>query len=144
MGTSWFVRPETCRLQLSEEQWLLVKRRLTAGEFRAHLKRSSDVGADDVRRIDTIEYSLSMVVAYLLDWSLDAVIRGVSEQDLIATLDSLDPSRFAEIKLAIEAHEAAMTVEREQEKNGTDGGKDSAAISPSPSAAAGALSGFVN
>lgn len=142
MGASWFVRPETSRLPLSEGQWLLVKRRLTTGEFRAHLQRSSRIGTDGIRRVDLIEHSVSLVVAYLVDWSLDTPIRDLSERDLTAVLDALDPQRFTEIKDAIDTHETAMTALREQEKNGTGGEKGSPAISPSPSAVAGASSGF--
>ena len=145
MGASWFVRPSTRRLPLSEEQWLLVKQRLTTGEYRAHLKRSSAVGLDGIRRVNSIDHALSLLVAYLVDWSLaeQATITGASEAALIAVLEALDPDRFDEIYRAIEAHEAAMAAEREQEKNATAGEKGSAAISPSPSAAAGVLSGSV-
>jgi hypothetical protein len=145
MGASWFVRPSTRRLALSEDQWILVKQRLTAGEYRAHLKRSSAVGLDGIRRLNSIDHGLSLIVAYLVDWSLaeHAEIRGASESALIAVLEALDPDRFAEIHLAVETHEAAMAAERESEKNATAGEKGSAAISPSPSAAAGALSGSV-
>jgi hypothetical protein len=144
MESDWFVRPKTERLSLSEGQWLLVKQRLTTGEYRAHLKRSSRVDDHGVRHVDLLEHSLSLVIAYLVDWSLEAPIRGESEADVIAALDTLVPERFAEIKAAIEAHETAMAVAREQEKNATAGEKNAAAISPSPSAAAGALSGSVN
>lgn len=144
MGDSWFVRPETCRLPLSDGQWLLVKRRLTAGEFRAHLKRCSTVEADGVRRINTIDHGLSLIVTYLLDWSLDAAIRGESDQVLAAALDTLAPHRFMEISAAIETHDTAMTAEREQEKNGRDGETNLPATSPSPSVAAGVSSGSVN
>jgi hypothetical protein len=133
MGESWFVRPETCRLPLSDEQWVLVKQRLTAGEFRSHLKRSSDLGTDGVRRINTIDHGLSLIVAYLLDWSLDAPIRQLSVQDLTATLDGLDPQRFLELSAAIEAHDVAMTAARDQKKTTTTGETASDPTSPSRS-----------
>ena len=142
MGSNWFVRPETLRLPLSDGQWIIVKKRLTAGEFRAHLRRGSHLDADGARRVDLLEHSLSLVIAYLVDWSLDVDIRGVSDAELMAALDTLEPARFIELKQAIDAHEAAMTAERDAEKNGTGGETTSAAISPSPSAAAGVSSGF--
>ena len=140
----WFVRPGTTRLPLSDNQWLVVRQRLSAGEYRAHLKRSSTVGDDGVRRLDMLDHGLSLIVAYLVDWSLEAPIRGVSEAELVSTLDALDPPHFAEIKTAIETHEDAMTAERAAEKNATDGAKASPAISPSPLEPAGASSGSVN
>jgi hypothetical protein len=141
---SWFIRPETRRLPLSEGQWILVKQYLTAGETRAHLKRSCTVDADGARHVDTLEYGVSLILAYLLDWSLEASIAGASVAEVWTALDTLAPPRFTEIKQAIEAHEAAMSAARETEKNGTAGEKGSAAISPSPSAAAGASTGSVN
>lgn len=144
MGPSWFVRPDTRRLTLSDEQWIVVKARLTTGEYRAHMRRSSYVDTDGLRRIHALEHGLSLVVAYLVDWSLpDVSIRGVSEADLTAALDNLVPDRFMEIKAAIETHEAAMTAEREAAKNVTDGATNGSAISPSPSALAGPWSGSV-
>jgi len=143
MDSSWFVRPETIRLPLSDGQSIVVKKRLSAGEFRAHLRRGSRLDADGVRQVDILEHSLSLVIAYLVDWSLDVDIRGVAEANLVAALDTLEPARFVELKQAIAAHEASMTAEREAEKNGTGGEKNTAAISPSPYAAAGVSSGSV-
>jgi hypothetical protein len=139
---AWFVRPETRRLPLSDGEWIVVKQRLSAGEFRAHLTRSTYLDADGRRRLDPLLHGISKVIAYLVDWSLpDAVIRGASAADLTAALDSLKTERYAEIQRAIDAHEDAMAAEREQEKNVTDGGSTSSAISPSPFAVAGASSG---
>jgi hypothetical protein len=140
----WFVRPATRRLQLSDDQWLLVKRRLTAGEYRAHLKRSSQVDEAGLRRLNTLDHGASLVVAYLLDWSLttDAeTIRGLAPGDLASVLDTLDPDHFSEIFQAVDAHVTAMDEERAQAKNGTGGEKRSVATSPSPSAADGVLTG---
>jgi hypothetical protein len=116
---------------------------LNTGEYRQHLKRISIVGTDGIRRIDSLELAFDMVVAYLLDWSCpdDPSIRGASVADLTAALNALDQGRFAQIKDAIDRHVTAMDTEREAEKNATDGEKNAAAISPSPSAAIGALSG---
>src|SRR4026209_1344328 len=139
MGASWFVRPETSRLLLSEGQWLLVKQRLTAGEFRAHIKRSSRMGDDGVRRLHFIDHHLSRIVAYLLDWSLEANIRGVSEQDLTATLDGLDPQRSVEISAAVGGDETAMTAAREEKKTTTPGETAAGPASPPACAPAPAL-----
>ena len=146
MGTSWFVRQETRRLPLAGDQWLLVKARLTAGEYRAHLARSSDVLDDGTRRINTLQHGASLIVAYLVDWSLaDQVeILGMAPTTLATVLDTLDPDRFNDIRQAIEAHDLAMSAERAAEKNGTAGEKNAVAISPSPYAAAGVSSGSVS
>jgi hypothetical protein len=147
---SWFVRPEQTVLTLSEGKTLTVKRRLNAGERRAQYARMYLAGVDGQLRVNPMAAGLTLVTTYLLDWSLtdDAGqpvnIRGVSVEELAARLNDLEPERFAEIHAAIDQHEDAMAAEREQEKNGQDGAKQSPAISPSPSAAAGASSGSVS
>lgn len=143
---SWFVVGETKRLSLSEDQWLLVKRRLNTGEERAMLMRASVV-EDGVRRLDSLLNALATAVAYLVDWSLTGtdgkpvVIRGRNADEVIAALDALDPDRFREVKAAIEAHEQAMNDEREQEKKLRTGASGSSPTSRSLVGAGGPSSG---
>lgn len=137
---SWFIRPDTRRLALSDEQWIIVKARLNTGEYRAHMRRASVVGADGLRRIDSLAHGMSLVVAYLLDWSLpDTTIRDIGDVALTAALDNLAPHRFGEIKQAIEDHEAAIEAERVAEKNVPAGEMNGSVISLLPSAPAGPL-----
>ena len=134
MASDWFVTPESRRIPLSDGQWISVKQRLTAGEYRAHLRRSSTVNGDGTRRIDPFEHALSLILAYLLDWSLsDATdIRGASVADLSSALDALSVERFEEIRLAIEQHEEAMNKEREESKKKTvTNGDEPISLSPS-------------
>lgn len=144
------VRPETLTLQISGGDWLLVKKRLNAGEQRAMFARMYLAGIDGLLRANPLQHGLAQITAYLLDWSLtgpdDAqiVIRDKPIEVVAAALDALDPESFGEIRLAVEAHEEAMSKAREQEKNGRDGVKESSAISPSPSAVAGLSTASVN
>jgi hypothetical protein len=144
-----FVRPETTKLDLSDGDWLLVKRRLTHGEHRAAYARMY-VWKDGELRADPLHTGIAMVVAYLLDWSLTdeagkpVVIRDQSADVVDATLRALDHDSFVEIKTAVDAHEEAMLAEREAEKKTRKPALTVAAISPSPSAAAGASTGSVN
>ena len=150
METSRFVRPETKTLTLGNGDTLLVKKRLNHGEQRAAFARLCLAGADGTVRVNPLSTGMAQVTAYLLDWSLkdndgrQVKIQGVSVDDLTAALDNLSPEDFAEIRAAIEDHEAAMAAERAQEKNERDGVPNEPAISPSPSAVAGASSGSVN
>lgn len=149
MKRSRFVRPETRRLPLTDDDWILVRKRLTAGEERAMYGRMYRTGVTpgSGRQVDVLQTGLAMVVAYLLDWSLtdDAGepvgIAGVPAEDLVAVLDNLDTETFREIKQAIEAHEAAMTAERAEEKKSRSGAPLDGATSSWPSAAAGGSSG---
>lgn len=113
-------RPETARLELSQEDWLLVKKHLTAGESRAMFAGMMKTDGDT---IDRVKVGLSRILAYLLDWSFEdldgkpLVIRDQPSHVMAAILDNLPSEDFAEVLAAIEAHAEAMELEREQEKN---------------------------
>jgi hypothetical protein len=147
---SRFVRPETRRLDLSDGDWIIVKDRLTAGEQHAVYARIYVEGSDGKAHVNPLEVSRAIVVAYLVDWNLvdehGAVvnIRGVSRDELLATLDNLDAASFREVQTAITDHDAAMTAERTQEKKVSGESRDDGTTSPSRSAAAGVSSGSVN
>jgi hypothetical protein len=134
-----FVRPETCRLTLANGDTLTVKKRLTHGEQRAAYARMYDTGVDGALKVNPLQLGMALVTAYLVDWHLhddDVSIRGLSADELTTVLDTMAPEDFAEIRTAVEQHEAAMLAERTAAKNGTAGERGSAAISPSPFAAA--------
>lgn len=116
-----FVRPSTTILSLANGETLTVKTYLTHGERSKMRARLYDV-VDDKRvfcpeRIDT-----TVVSAYLIDWTITDD-RGdripIYQESLDAVeriLNSLFPEDFDEIYQAIQRHEAAMTLAREQEK----------------------------
>lgn len=147
MGRTRFVRPDTTRLDISRGDFLIVKRRLTAGEERAAYRRGTITHPDGTRTIDRSTVDLAFVTAYLIDWNLVGlddkpfVIRGQPVELVEAALSAIDPDSFKEINNAIQAHDDAMIKERAAEKNDQGGGTPSSAISPSPSVAAGELSG---
>jgi hypothetical protein len=136
------VRPETQTLQISGGDWLLVKKRLNHGERQEAFARRyiSDIFG---QRVNLALAGMDPVLAYLVDWSLTDLdghvipIRGKPYDERVTALNSIDGESFAEIRTAIEVHEAAMTSAREVEKNGQDGAKESSAISPSLASVAG-------
>jgi len=119
---------------------LVVRRRLNTGETLDMFSRIRLAGGLPYR-------GLAICSAYLLDWSLlddngqKVHIAGESVETIEAVLKALTFDAFAEIRDAIDAHIVAMDAEREAEKNGRDGATELPAISPSPSAAAGATNG---
>jgi hypothetical protein len=129
-------RPETARLELTQGDWLMVKKHLTAGEHRAMFARMMKAG-DGVDRLDPTRVGLAKIVTFLLDWSFtDAdgkpvVIRDQSAAVLEAALDALDPESFTEVLKAIEGHMQATEEARAQEKNGQGGENASSVILPS-------------
>jgi hypothetical protein len=120
---SRFVRPETTKLDITGGDWLLVKRRLTAGEERhafARILKQTPLG--ERMALDVEQTGLAKIVAYLLDWSLvddtGAVVpvRDQPPSTVEAAILNLDPSSFAEIHDAITRHEAAQLAALEAEK----------------------------
>lgn len=137
---SRFARPDTVVLPISHGDTLTVKRRLNSV---------------DSRRLRAMAVSPTMaepavIMAYLVDWSIvddsgkRVLIAGESAMSLANALDNLDEDHFDEIYAAVSRHVQAMKAEREAEKNDRAIGMNASAISPSPFAVAGALSGSVS
>lgn len=131
VSKSWFVKPETVRVDLDGE-WIEVKRRLTVGEERkAMAALVSEVRADGRYTPNLEMVGKAEVMAYLVDWSLRGedgkAVRIDTVGKLSAALDLLDSERFTAISQAITAHIEAMTAEREQEKNVPAGSSEPAA-----------------
>ena len=144
---SRYVRPETTLLHISQGDTLTVKKRLTHGERSASYARQYEPGPDGMLVLKPAQIKLSMVTAYLIDWSLvdlrgDRVeVLGQPLEVVEAALNGLSPEDFEEIHAAIEKHEKAMRAERAREKkltassNGAEvtSGSRSAVDGPSPS-----------
>lgn len=151
MGTrrSRVVQPDQTTLQISDGDWLLVKKRLTHGEVAEAfaLKYESDATAIGGYRTNLRGFGMETILIYLLDWSLVDLegvvipIRGKSPAEIAAALNCIDDDSFEEIKRVVEAHDKAMNAERAAAKNGQGGETTSSAISPSPSIMAGATNG---
>jgi hypothetical protein len=136
--------PEDTILQLSDGDWILVKKWLNAGEankiFTRMVKKMGpgETQPDGTTRAD-IEYDveqmggLSQAVAYLLDWSAKdpvgkpLVIRDKSPREVEEALLALPQEAYREITEAIGNHAKRM----ETEKNVPSGETASPATSPS-------------
>ncbi len=130
-------RPETCRLPLSQGDWLLVKKHLTAGEQRRIFSRMYRSLGTGIVEVDPLQTGLSKMVEYLLDWSITdgegrpIVIRDQPVEVVVAALEAIDPEDFQEFLTAIDTHDAAMAEARAQEKKLRNGAPASSAISAS-------------
>lgn len=113
-------RPETARLELSQGDWVLVKKHLTAGETRGMFAGMMRADGESIERT---KVGLSKILAYLLDWSFEdfdgkpIVIRDQPENVVTSALNGIESDAYSEVLRAIEAHEEAMEQEREAEKN---------------------------
>lgn len=135
---SRFVRPETEKLEISEGDWLLVKRRLTAGEQRrafARIVKRLEIGKPT--ELDPEAAGLAKMSAYLLDWSLrddTGALVAIREQPasvVEAALLALDPDSFREIHDAITTHEETELAALAEEKKRRTGATGSLATSTS-------------
>lgn len=137
-------RPETVKIDLTQGDWILVKKYLTAGEQRAIY---SGMLRADGERVDLSRIQLSKMVGYLLDWSItDAddkpvVIRNASSDAVESMLNALDYESFVEISTAISEHEQAMSDALAQEKKSRTGETPSSPTSRSRKRTAGSTSG---
>lgn len=122
---SRFVRPETVRLELTKGDWIEIKKQLNAGEqqdmFARLVVKNRGNGATPIAHveIDPLQATTSQAVAYLVDWSLaddDGKVNVIKRQppDVVAAkLRALDGESYTEITQAIQAHEAAVSAERQ-------------------------------
>lgn len=144
------VVPESDIVQISNGDWLLVKRRLNHGEYQELLARKYIAESSGVVRVNLHKAGWEKIAIYLLDWSLvngkgeKLAISGQSPDAIDQALDILDPESVDEIGRAIDTYVAAREAERAASKKILDGATGSSAISPSLSGAAGVMSGSEN
>ncbi len=124
-----FVNPETIRIDISDSKWILVKKRLNAGERRRIFSRMvKTMQAGEKIDLDPAQVGRSKLVEYLVDWNGPTQIRDKSPDEIGKVLDNLDPDDYGELNKAIEAHEDAQDAAAEQEKNATAGSSASTPI----------------
>lgn len=131
-------QPETVRLNLADREYLIVKKYLTAGEYRRMLDRIYSRNQEGKLILaNPIEVGRSQMMEYLVDWSATGpdgkplVIRDKSPNEIGGAVDLLPYESFQEIRTAVERHMEAMEAEVEAEKNERDGEKPSSGILPS-------------
>lgn len=113
-----FVQPDIVRLDLSDGDWLDVRRELSNGEVRRAMAKT----IKSLRPDGQIEPDLEMlgraeIASYIVDWSfVDGQDKRVPFSD--AALDNLTQDAYNEIDKAVRAHIAKGEEER---KNGAGG-----------------------
>jgi hypothetical protein len=132
MSRCRFVQPETVKLPLSDNDWIIVKKRLSEGESRAAVMSViGTIKQDGSRTLDRDVLGLGEVAAYLLEWSFrDAADKPVPINSYSAKLDALkalDQDSYDEIDQALTAHKAAMDEENASKKKEALG---TASVSP--------------
>jgi hypothetical protein len=117
---SRFVKPETVRLELSDGDWIEVKKHLTAGEARKVAAEFIGRYLPDGSRVPNMDLlGFQGVLAYLVDWSFED--DGKRQPITIDTIKGLTPDDFKEIDEAIDKHIEAMTREIAEAKKASGG-----------------------
>lgn len=121
MGRCRFVPPEVVRLELSDGDWLDVKKRLTAGETRRVFTRLvKTYTAGDKINLDPELVGKTKILEYVIGWSFvdrSGIVVPFSE----SAIDSLDEDTYREIGEAIEQHEDGQTKAREHDTKNSNG-----------------------
>ncbi len=106
------VRPETVRLDISDGDWIEIKRELNAGESKDLFADVGEIEGDDIK-IDPLKMSFAMVQHYVVGWSLeqemgdkdeggDPVVGSIPLNE--ESIRALDQGTFNEISTAIANH----------------------------------------
>lgn len=142
---------DTRRLELSDGDWIVVRKQLTHGETQEAFKRRYLSGVDGKLHVDPVQIGHAQILAYLVDWSLtnpDGTVIAIKRQPaeyVEGALNSFDDETVAEILAAIRQHETEMYAAREAEKKTIpSGAPESLATSISPGSVDGGTSGSVN
>jgi len=137
---SRYRKQEEMRLELSDGDWLLVRKHLTAGEEREALAKVIKAGtfkSGERPELDPKQLGIAQAVVYLLDWSITDAdnqpirIRDQAYEFVAAALANQTPESLREILDAIQAHDGAMIAERAHEKKDRAGKSASAPTSTS-------------
>lgn len=126
------VVPDVVRVEISEGDWLDLKRRLSHGErqkmFSLLLK---NLTPDGQASLDREMVGTAQLMAYLADWSLvdpnGKQIRIDTDARKLAAINSLDDATVTEMLQAVDQHIEAMEVEITTSKKTSAGDSESSA-----------------
>lgn len=103
--TSRFVAPGSRRLDLSDGDWIEIKKMLTAGEHKRVYGAGVTTSHADEKvevKVDMVESSFVRTLTYLTAWSLERDGKPVAISR--SALEALDPDFYSEIETAINMH----------------------------------------
>lgn len=133
------VRYDVVRLDLTDGDWIDVKKTLTVGEERDIASLAvRGYGRDGKVDIDAGKLSFLTAAHYLVNWSLlnlqgQAIVwpANLSIDKKINILRTLDGPTMREIEAVLDTHRQALTEEREKnEGSGTGPAPSSASVAP--------------
>ena len=124
MGRDRFVTSETVKLDLTDGDWIIVKKRLTYGEQQRYATAGfRTVIADKKRGDDEAEISVDFertaimrLAVWISEWSFTR--NGKSVPVTQAAISALDADTVAEIDAALTVHIEAMDAEKKATSDG--------------------------
>jgi hypothetical protein len=124
MGRNRLVYPEEVRLELSDGDYIDVKKELNAGEYRKLLYDQFKESDGDKVVLDPSKIGISKLLAYLLGWSFvgrnnERIPYNIEQPEEVrrTTIDSLDTDTYRELIAAVTAHEAREEAALAAKKN---------------------------
>jgi len=125
---SHIVTPGSVRLPLSEDDYLVVKQRLTAGETLDLFERAAP-GLDitqgfTMAHLSPTKVGMALMLAYILDWNLvdpDGApldIRHASDDEKTSIFRQLTFEKFTEVMTAVGQHDTARRQEKKRPPSG--------------------------
>ena len=137
MGRPRGVRHDSVRLDLSDGDWIDVRRVLTVGEERAMHSLTVSYRADGTADLDPIG-TFAPAASYITGWSFVSADNGLPIPWMVnaklkarcEVLSTLDPATMDEIDAAIRAHREAVA----NDPNGSGGGTGTGKTLPSAAA----------
>lgn len=105
MATNRFARIDTVRLELSDGDWIEVKRELTYGDILELQEQSSTPDESNDLRFNGREFSLNRILTWVVAWSFEDESGPVElTRDAIRALNA---DAAAEINRALNEHQEA-------------------------------------
>jgi len=131
MGRNRFVQPDIVRLDLSDGDFIDIKKELNAGENRRVFARLvKDMRAGEKITLEPEQVGLTKIVEYLIGWSFTDQ-KGQPVEVSEGAIQNLDQESYTEIVAAIDKHEEQIEAERAAKKREMAGTPTSAVTSVS-------------
>jgi hypothetical protein len=111
VSRQWFVKPDTVRLELDDDEWLEVKKELNYGEQTKLITDSQvTISVDGAKELNPINTAIPGIMAYVTDWSVE--VEGKRQEIRREVLEAMPFDYVLEISAAINDHIVKMTEEK--------------------------------
>jgi hypothetical protein len=129
MARCRFITPGVVKVNLSDGDWIDVKKELNAGEQRAiFTDLVVNMTAGEKPKLDPKQVGKTKLLQYIVGWSFTDA-KGDAVPFSEGALENLDPDTYTELVEAVDAHEEAAEKVRAERKNDRSGESTSKAIS---------------